>query len=109
MRRFCTILIILSFIVSFIPMAYAEKAVETAKAKFKEVRKAYILAKEKLSDTQIEALLTTGKAEKQEAVEKVRQARGELKAAKKAYKDALNKLQQAEVARDAKIDRSPWR
>lgn len=109
MRKVCIALIALSLIVTFIPMAYADKAVKEAKANFKEVRKAYILAKEKLGDAQIEALFTVGKAEKQEAVNELKEAQRTLKAAKSAYKAALNKLHQAELARDAKIDRSPWK
>lgn len=109
MRRIFIILVALFLIVSFISTACAKEAVEAAKAKFKEVRETYIVAKEELSDAQIDALLTIGKVEKEKAVERVREARKVLKAAKKAYKDALSELHKAELARDAKIDRSPWR
>ena len=116
MRRVCTIVLILCIMVVFIPPVYAargkdiEKTIERAEVKFKEIRKAYILAKKELSDAQIDALLTVGKTEKQEAVERVQKAREKLKAAKKAYVEALHELHKAEVARDAKRVRpSPWK
>jgi len=109
MRRLCIIAIALFVMVIFVSTTYADEAVRAAKASFIEARKAYVLAKEKLSDSQIEALLTTGKAEKKTAGEKARQARMEVKAAKEAYKAALRRLHEAEMARDAKIDRSPWK
>lgn len=109
MRKFWIVLIALFLIVTFIPTAYTDQAVETAKGKLKKVRRAYVLAKEELSEAQIDALFTIGKAEKQEAVKRVRDVRGEVGAAKKAYKNALNELHKAEITRDAKIDRSPWR
>ena len=36
-------------------------------------------------------------------------ARREVKKTKEAYKAALSVLRKAEMARDAKIDRSPWK
>ena len=109
MRKFCVVLITLVLVTTFISIGYTEETVRAATARFKEARKAYILAKKGLSDAQIDALLTVGKTEKAEAVKKVREARRELRAAKKVYKDAINKLRKAEMSRDAKIDRSPWR
>ncbi|MEA3305226.1 MAG: hypothetical protein U9R52_00255 [Candidatus Omnitrophota bacterium] len=109
MRKFCIMLTALVLVGAFISTGYADRAVQAAEATFKQVRKVYILAKKELGDAQIDALLTVGKAEKREAVKKVRKARKELRAAKKLYKSAISKLRKAEMARDAKIDRSPWR
>ena len=109
MRKFCIMLIALVLVGAFISTGYADETVQAAKTRFKQVRKAYIVAKKELGDAQIDALLTIGKAKKQEAVKKVRKARKELRAAKKLYKSAINKLRKAEMARDAKRDRSPWR
>ena len=109
MRKFCIMLITLILVGAFISTGYTDEAVRAAEAEFRKARKAYIVAKSELSDAQIDALLTVGKAEKREAVKRVREARGELRAAKKVYKSTINKLRRAEMARDAKIDRSPWR
>jgi uncharacterized membrane protein len=116
MRKVCILLLVVFVVMSITPTAYCflkktkdiNQQIQEAKAEFKKVRKAYVLAKEELSDAQIESVFTLGKAEKQEAVERVQKAREEARAAKKAYKEALSKLHDAEVARDAKIDRSPW-
>ncbi len=109
MRKFCTILITLILVATFVSIGYTEETVRAANDRFKEARKAYILAKREFGDAQIDALFTIGKAEKREAVERVRNARKELRAAKNVYKDTIHKLHQAEMARDAKRDRSPWR
>ena len=109
MRRFCITLIALFLIATFISAVYADEAVKAAKASFKKVREAYILAKEELSDAQIGSLFTVGEAEKQEAKKRIWRAQKQLRAAKKAYVAALNELHEAETARDAKIDRSPWK
>ena len=109
MRRFFIISMALLLIVAFVSTAYADQAVKAAKTEFKEVRATYISAKKELGDAQLDALMTVGKAEKQEAVKKVWNARSALRKAKKAYKKALKVLHKAEIARDAKIDRSPWK
>ena len=87
----------------------ASQDLETAKANFKQAREAYIAAKKTLSDAQIKSLRTIGRAEKDEAVKAVWDARREVKKTKEAYKAALSVLRKAEMARDAKIDRSPWK
>lgn len=90
-------------------VSYGDDAVNAAKAKFDTAKKAYIDAKENLSDAQIKSLMTVGRAEKDEAIKKVWDARKEVKSTKESYKAALSELHKAEMARDAKIDRSPWR
>ena len=87
MRRLCIVLTVLFLMATFISTAYAQGAVEVANSNFKEVRKVYIRAKEELSDAQIDAIW----------------------AIEKAYKAALKELHKAELARDARIDRSPWK
>lgn len=109
MKKSCVILLALLLTFAFISNGYTGQTVKAAKAEFKEVREVYINAKKELSDAQIDALFTIGKTEKQEAVARVWNARRALKKAKKAYKEALNVLHEAELARDAKIDRSPWK
>ena len=109
MRRFFIISMALLLIVAFVSTAYADQAVKAAKTEFKEVRETYISAKKELSNAQLDALVTVGKAEKQEAVKRVWNARRTLKKTKTAYKKALKVLHKAEIARDAKIDRSPWK
>lgn len=108
-RRFFIISMALLLIVAFVSTAYADRTVKAAKAGFKRVRETYISAKKELNDAQLDALMTVGKAEKQEAVKRVWNARRTLKKTKAAYKKALNVLHKAEIARDAKIDRSPWK
>jgi len=108
-RKFFVIFIALLLTTVCISTAYADKAVEAAEAKFREARRAYIGAKEELSDAQIESLRTIGKTEKQEAKKNVWGAHRKVKRTKKAYKEALKVLHEAEMARDAKIDRSPWK
>ena len=108
MKKLYIIFVAALLMVTFVSVSYADKAVEAAEAKFKEARKVYIAAQEELSDAQIDSLLTIGKPEKREAVERVKEAREEKKAAKKIYKETLHVLHEAEMARDAKIDRSPW-
>ena len=93
---------------AFMPAGYAADDVTALEAKFKKARTAYVKAQEALSDAQIDSLLTTGKSEKDEARKKISTARQGVKKAKEDYKKALSALHDAETARDAKIDRSPW-
>ncbi len=89
-------------------MACAE-TVKEAEARFEKAQDAYIAAKEEIRDAKLDSLLTFGKEEKKKAVDRIHQARRELKTTRKTYKDALKALRQAEMVRDAKRDRSPWR
>jgi 3-dehydroquinate synthetase len=109
MKKFYIFLTMLLFTAMLISQAFGDEAVDAAKAKFNMARKAYIVAKEKLSDAQIKSLRTIGKAEKAEAVKNVLAAREEVKSTKLVYKAALSELRKAEIARDSKIDRSPWK
>ena len=109
MKKVGIFLIALFFASMLISVSYADEAVDAAKAKFDTVRSAYIAAKQKLSDAQIKSLKTIGRAEKDEVVKSVWGAREEVKKTKEVYKAALSELRKAEMARDAKIDRSPWR
>lgn len=112
MRKFLILSLALLLTLTFASNSYAfrRRAVDinTLEANFEKARETYIAAKQELSDAQINSLLTFGKEEKQEAVSQLKEARMEVKDAKKAYKQALNALHKAELARDAKIDRSPW-
>lgn len=109
MKKLCILLMALFLIGAFISVSYGDEAVDAAKAKFDTAKKAYIAAKDKLSDAQIKSLRTIGRAEKDEAIKAVWDARKEVKSTKAVYKAALSELHKAEIARDSKIDRSPWR
>lgn len=109
MKKLCIFLMVLFLTGMLISVSYGDEAVDAAKAKFDIAKKAYIEAKNKLSDAQIKSLRTIGRAEKDDAVKNVWESRKEVKKTKVIYKAALSDLHQAEMARDAKIDRSPWR
>lgn len=114
MKKFGICLMALFFVCALITAGCAanddlNKAVDAAKAKFDQAKNAYIAAKKSLSGAQIESLMTIGKAEKQEAVRAVWDARKNVKKTKEVYKAALSELRQAEIAKDAARDRSPWR
>ena len=109
MKKLCIFLMVLFFTGMLISVSYGDEAVNAAKARFDTARKVYISAKEKLSDAQIKSLRTIGRAAKDEAVKAVWDARKEVKSTKETYKAALSELHKAEMARDAKISRSPWR
>ncbi|MDD5681691.1 MAG: hypothetical protein PHI59_10695 [Candidatus Omnitrophica bacterium] len=109
MKKLCIFLTALFFTSVLISASYGDEAVDAAKIKFDTAKKAYIEAKEKLSDAQIKSLRTIGRAEKDEAIKGVWGARKEVKATKAVYKAALSELRKAEIARDSKIDRSPWK
>lgn len=109
MRKIGIFLIALFFVGMLMSASYGDQTVDAAKAKFDQAKAAFIAAKEKLSDAQIKSLRTIGKAEKDEAVKAVWDAKKEVKKTKDAYKAALSELRKAEMAADAKRDRSPWR
>lgn len=114
MKKAGIFLMALFFVSALIAASYAaseglNQNLETAKNNFKQARGAYIAAKENLSDAQIKSLRTVGRAEKDESVKAVWDARREVKKTKGAYKAALSALHKAEMARDAAIDRSPWK
>lgn len=109
MKKVCIFLMALFFTGALVSVSCGDEAVDAAKAKFDIVRKSYIDAKKKLSGAEIKSLTTIGRTEKDDAVKNIRDAREEIKSAKAAYKAALSELHNAEMARDAKIDRSPWR
>ncbi len=109
MKKVCIFLMALFFAGALISVGCGDEAVDAAKAKFDTAKKAYIDAKEKLSDVQIKSLMTVGRAEKDDAVKNVLDARKEVKSTKAVYKAALSELRNAEMARDGKIDRSPWK
>ncbi|MBU4377035.1 MAG: hypothetical protein KKD29_06140 [Candidatus Omnitrophica bacterium] len=114
MKKIGIFLMALFFVSTLITAGYTadkdlNKAVDMAKAKFNQARGAYIAAKKSLSDAQIKSLRTIGKAEKQEAVKAVWDARKNVKKTKEVYKADLSQLRQAEIAKDGARDRSPWR
>lgn len=109
MKKACIFLMALFFAGVLISVGYGDESVDASKAKFDTAKKAYIDAKEKLSDAQIKSLMTVGRSEKDDAIKKVWDARKEVKSTKAVYKAALSELRNAEMARDSKIDRSPWR
>lgn len=114
MKKLGIFLTVLLFVTTLIVSGYAatedlDKNLETAQANFKQARTAYITAKQTLSDAQIKSIRTIGRAEKDEAVKAVWDARKEVKKTKEAYKAALSALRKAEIAKSATIDRSPWR
>ncbi len=109
MKKLCVFLMALFFTGMLISVSRGDEAVDAAKAKFDTAKKAYIAAKNKLSDAEIKSLKTIGRAEKDDAVKSVWEARREVKNTKAVYKTMLSGLHQAEMARDAKISRSPWR
>ncbi len=114
MKKAGIFLMALFFVSALIAASYAASTdlsqnLETAKANFKQAKDAFVAAKKTLSDAQIKSLRTIGRAEKDESVKAVWSARREVKKTKEAYKAALSALRKAEMAKDATIDRSPWR
>ena len=109
MRKFYIVAMALFLSAAFMSTAHADKAVKAAEAKFRIARKAYIAASKELGDAKLDSLFTMGKEEKQKAVNRIRDSREETRATKKVYKKTLKALHNAEMARDAKIDRSPWK
>ncbi len=110
MKKSLLVLTALLFTAMILSVSYADEAVNAAKVKFDAAKNAYIAAKQKLSDAQIKSLRTVGKAEKQEAVKAVLDAKKEVKTTKETYKAALSELHKAEMTRDANSPRpKPWK